>query len=422
MLTYQTSTAEENVGEASWMRKLNNTEHLFWLLDQKRPVHFAMVAEIDRRFPTGAWHSALHALQARHPLLSTRISEDAQMNIGFYRVPEAEIPLRVLERKEASWQVEVERELSLPFNWSRAPLLRATLLQDRFESTLILVAHHSLLDGKGSAYLIEDLLRLLSGERLTQLELLPPFDVLLEKDIASAGLPPEIPPPPVPKTFRPDMAATPDVNALALSRDFTLQLINRARDEQTTVQGAIAAATREAGRRLSREWCDRPLRTSTPIDIRYLADEVGTAAGAYITRAITDDDQPLGASFWDAARRSKAQVASSQERTRVLSELARLNTVMSSKPTSEHVAAYLSGVLGFDILLSNLGNQPIASTYNGLTLNALWGPFAMSGLSDDQMIGICTVGGMLRLAHSSYGAIPGLLEEIRAVLEVAVIE
>lgn len=409
------------VGEETWMRPLSNTEQLFWLIDQKCPVHFAMVAEIDGCFPPDAWHSALRALQARHPLLSTRIGEDAQRNVGFYRAPKAQIPLRVLERKEASWQAEVQRELSLPFDWTSAPLLRATLLQYRAESTLILIAHHSLLDGKGSAYLIEDLLRSLSGERLSPLELTPSFDVLLERDIATAAMPPEAPLPPAPRTFRSGTTGTPSVTAIALSRALTLQLIERARIEQTTVQGAIAAAAHEAGRRLSRAWRQRPLRTLTPIDIRYLAREVGTAAGAYITSAITIDDQPVGASFWNAARQIKSQIAPLQERAAVFSALAGLNALMSSMKTVDDAAGLLSGVFAFDILISNLGDQPIASTYNGLTLNALWGPLITAGFPDTQLIGVCTVGDTLRLTLASYEAIPGLLDQLRAVLAAAVI-
>jgi hypothetical protein len=421
MLTNENVVHLKETSEDVWMRELNSVEHLFWLADQHRSLHFAMVAEIDQCFPPDTWHAALRALQERHPLLSARLGENAQMQIGFIRAKTARIPLRVLERSDTSWQAQAERELCQPFDWKSAPLLRATLLQDSSGSTLILTAHHSLLDGMGSAYLIEDLLRLLSGERLPAVELAPTLDLLLEKDIASAEYPPEPILPAAPKAFRPGATESPEVTALAIPADLVRQLIDRARIEQTSVHGAVSAAVHEAARRLSHDWRGRPLRMLTPIDIRHLSGEVGTAPGAYVTQAVSVDDHPVGSSFWHCARNIKSQIAPTQERGGSLAALAHLNTVIATKPTVQHIAAFLSGVLAFDMVVSNLGNQPIPSAYNGVTLDALWGPVVSGGFADDQIIGVCTVDGVLRLTHTSYGALPGLLDEVLAVLEAAVI-
>ena len=156
------------------VRALGSTEHLFWLLDQNRPTHFAMVAEIDRRFAPSAWHAAFQALQRRHPLLSTCIATDAQHNSAFHSVPGAVVPLRVIEHHATSWQTETAREIATRFDWATAPLVRATLLQRESTSTLILVAHHSVLDGMGAAYLIDELLRTLTGKPAAPLPAHPP--------------------------------------------------------------------------------------------------------------------------------------------------------------------------------------------------------------------------------------------------------
>ncbi|MCP3708722.1 hypothetical protein M3I54_17290 [Paraburkholderia sp. CNPSo 3274] len=58
-------------------------------------------------------------------------------------------PLRVVENARASWEVEAAREMNTPFDWSTAPLVRATLLQGESGSTIILAAHYSVLDGMG---------------------------------------------------------------------------------------------------------------------------------------------------------------------------------------------------------------------------------------------------------------------------------
>jgi NRPS condensation-like uncharacterized protein len=411
----------EQESDKMLVRALGSTEHLFWLLDQNRSTHFAMVAEIDGRFAPDAWHAAFRAVQHRHPLLSTCIGSDAQMNTGFYHVPGAEIPMRVVEQDASSWRAEVTRELGTPFDWSVAPLLRATLLQGKSGSTLILVAHHSVLDGMGGAYLIEDVLSALSGKPRAPLAQVGSLESVLENDIASAATPPAAPHAPTPKAFRPSTTELPDVDALALTDELTRQLIARARFEQTTVHGAIAAAVHEAGRRQSREWCVRPIRTVTAIDLRDLADEVKTANGVYITQTVTVDDHPRGTSFWDAARKIKQDVAPAQTRAEVAAGLKGLSAAMSAKPSVAHAAGFLSAVLAFDVLLSNLGNQPIPSTYSELKLNALWGPIVTSGFADDQMIGVCTVDGILRLTHASYAAMPGLLESVQAILEAAVL-
>ncbi|QDW55051.1 condensation domain-containing protein [Burkholderia sp. KBS0801] len=402
------------------VRALGSTEHLFWLLDQNRPTHFAMVAEIDRRFAPDAWHAAFQALQHRHPLLSTCIAVDAQQHSGFYRVTDATVPLRVLEQDPTAWQAEAAREIATRFVGSAAPLLRATLLQGERSSTLILVAHHSVIDGLGSASLIDELLRILSGERLAPLPLVPSLETVLDTDLSHAAVLPPPSPAPAPKPFRPDAAQAPHVDALALSADITRRLVVRARAEQTTVHGAIAAAVHEAGRRLSSAWTERALRTVTPIDLRGPSDDARVAAGVYITQTITIDDHPRGTDLWTAARKIKQDLAPSQARASVAAELKALDAVMSTRPSVEHAAGFLSAVLAFDVMVSNLGNQPIAAAYEGVSLNALWGPIVTSGFADDQIIGACTIDGVLRLTHTSHGAIRGLLEEVRAILEDAV--
>lgn len=407
------------VPERAHVRALGSTEHLFWLLDQNRPTHFAMAAEIDRRFTPDTWRAAFHALQRRHPLLSTCIATDAQRNSAFYSVPGAVVPLRVIEQRTTSWQAETAREIATRFDWSTAPLLRATLLQRECASTLILVAHHSVLDGMGAAYLIDELLRLLAGESAAPLPLAASLETLLAADLNGAAVLPAPLPAATPKQFRADPAGEPQIDAVALSADATRRLVARARHEHTTVHGAIAAAVHEAGRRLSSEWTGRALRTVTPIDVRALADEAGVANGVYITQTITIDDHPRGVDFWTAARKIKQDLAPSQTRESVAAELKALDTAMSARPSVDHAAGFLSGVLAFDILLSNLGNQPIAATYDGVSLDALWGPFVTSGFADDQVIGACTIDGVLRLAQTSHRAIPGLLGEVRAILEDA---
>lgn len=233
-----------NEDDQTRVRDLGSTEHLFWLLDQNRPTHFAMVAETDQLFSREAWQGAFRAAQRRHPLLSTYIGSDERMNTAFYSQPDTEVPLRLVEQNATSWQAEIAREIATPFDWSRAPLLRATILQGEQGSTLILAAHHSVLDGMGGAYLIEDLLLALTGEPRSSLQLVHALEDVLASDMKSSVDLPPVPLAPMPKPFRAGGTETPQIDALALTAELTQQLIARARIEQTTVHGAMAAAVR----------------------------------------------------------------------------------------------------------------------------------------------------------------------------------
>ncbi len=420
MRNQQADSQSDVKPEPAVVRKLGATEHLFWLFDQNRSVHFALVAEIDRVFAPDAWRAALLAVQQRHPLLSTRIVASADSEPAFHRDPDARIPLRLVDGARASWQVEAARELSTPFDWSTAPLVRATLLQGDLSSTIILAAHHSVLDGMGGAYVMEDLLCALSGSSLMRLPLVQPLETLLRAQMASAAVSGAPAPAPEPKAFRPASGARPEVAALALSAQLTQAVVERSRAEGTTVHGALAAAINEAGRRLSRTWRARPIRTVTPIDVRKTVGGMGKANGVYITQTITVDDRPRGASFWNAAREVKVLIAPAQANDSVVRETKALDAFMATNPSVEDAAGFLSHMVAFDVLLSNLGSEPVASTYEGFALKALWGPILSSGFADDQGVGVCTEGGVLRLAHASYTAMPGLLDEVRAVLSDAV--
>lgn len=276
-------------------------------------------------------------------------------------MPGAIIALRVVDHSGTVWQAEVARELSTRLDPSTAPLLRATLLQGARQSTFILAAHHSVLDAMGSVFLIEDLLRILSGEVLASLPLVRPLEILLDKEVAAASPLPAGRLAPTPKALRPAGEQAPHIDTLALTPKLTGQLLMRARIEQTTVHGAIAAATREARRRLTPQWRKRPVRTNSPINARDVAHEIGRPCGVYITKSITVEAHPRGASFWDGARNIKRDLAPAETREGALAKLKGLRAAMTANPTIQDMTGYLSNVMAFDLLLSNLGKQPIVS-------------------------------------------------------------
>ena len=164
------------------VRPLGALEHLFWLYDQNRSVHFAVTALISGRTSPRDWRRALDRLQERHPLMSVSIQGEPSSVPVFQRGDLAPIPLRIVEDEpERRWEAEVGEELATPFKPSEAPLIRAVLIQGaRDDAAFILVAHHSIADGLSLAYALRDALDAIAGRSLPPLPWLPAQDDLIK--------------------------------------------------------------------------------------------------------------------------------------------------------------------------------------------------------------------------------------------------
>src|SRR5258708_9461835 len=115
--------------EQDVLRSLGWLEHLFWLLDQRHFVHFAVTVLISGETSPCDWRRALDRLQKRHPILSVCIDGEPDSAPLFRQAGAAPIPLRILEEEpELRWEAEVEKELARPFNPGRAPLFRPVLI------------------------------------------------------------------------------------------------------------------------------------------------------------------------------------------------------------------------------------------------------------------------------------------------------
>ena len=66
-----------NISTGAKIRNLGALERLFWLLDQNRPAHFAMAAQIEGHVPTEQLREATRALVTRSPLILSAISRSA---------------------------------------------------------------------------------------------------------------------------------------------------------------------------------------------------------------------------------------------------------------------------------------------------------------------------------------------------------
>jgi hypothetical protein len=176
------------------------------------------------------------------------------------------IPLRVVETVEMRWERELERELRTQFDPRQAPLMRAVLLYQEAKAVFILVAHHSIADGFSSAFAIRDVLEALSGQPLDRLPLMPSREEIfgLPRGRSTEGRPVSQSSVAVAASLATDKreASVPHIQRMSLVPFLTSVLQNSAKEEGTTVQGALCAALVLAGRQIDRDWHDKPLRVN----------------------------------------------------------------------------------------------------------------------------------------------------------------
>ena len=249
------------------------------------------------------------------PILSVCIDGEPDSVPLFRQADATPIPLRIVEdQPELRWEAEVGKELATPFNPSRAPLIRALLIQGDRDAAFMLVAHHSIADGLSLAYAIRDTLDALAGRSLPPLPWLPSQDHMMnvsnipvgsqEQDQAGAAMP---------AVYRPHDNARPTVKGLRLSPGLTSSIRNRARQKGTTVHGALCAALVLASRKVFAAWREIPLRILSPINARPLLG-AGESCGVFLGAATSVfDGQTID--FWDIARDARIGVAVNQTRT-----------------------------------------------------------------------------------------------------------
>lgn len=286
-------------------RTLGAFEKTFWLLDQIDSKDFVLAAEIEGKESVEAWQQAINKVQQRHPNLSVKIVIDPYSRPVLQHVDAMPIPLRVLNvADDYRWEQEVEKELSIRFNTAEGPLLRAVLIQKPKTTVLILAGHHAIADGTSINYLFRDILLAVTGQELQTMEPQRSNDehLGLPEDLAIAGSDKTA-------SLKNDFkAVAPKVSSMRLSKETTLKIIEKAREEKTTVHGAICAAVLITSRKMRSEWSDRKIEMISPICARR-ALQLDDNYGLNITTHAVYFEGEQHLSFWDVARMAKAGLA-----------------------------------------------------------------------------------------------------------------
>jgi hypothetical protein len=406
------------------IRSLGSLEHLFWLLDQNRFVHFTVTALISGETSPRDWRRALDRLQRRHPILSVSIGGEPGSVPSFRRVDATPIPLRIVEDEpEPRWEAEVGTELATPFDPSQAPLIRAVLIHGARDAAFMLVAHHSIADGLALAYAIRDTLDALAGRSLRPLPWLPSQDDMMQHDAMNLsdnladGQKQDQAEALSPVVYRQHDNARPTVKGLRLSPGLTSSVRVRARQEGTTVHGALCAALVLASREVFAAWRDIPLRILSPINARPLLD-AGESCGVFLGATTSVFDRHT-MDFWDIARQARIGVAANQTSENIAAQLSAFRQVVGNGAEVATVAEFAAKAFACEALLTNLGSLPFDGQFGPVTLTAMFGPAVLTGFEGQQTIGVATVNGALCLLHTSHTPAEGLLEKTQSVLAQA---
>ena len=377
-------------------RKLGANERLTWSYQQIRPMPFVITANIIGAFQLGELQQALVKSQQRHPLLNMQIVLD-KYEIPWFKKDSVQIPVRVVERLNAEqWQREVERELSDPFDWNQAPLVRVVLLQGENISDLIITCDHAIADGKSAVFLLRDILQaigmldqplpaLLPQESYEQMvsQCVENYPISFEPSLSTIYVKPKLP-----------ENSRPRLQAWSLSKSETLSIINRCKKARTSVHSTICAAFLLATAALSTPI--NTLKCLSPVDIRRFIS-IDDDFGYYFVAVTTNHDVTPDTSLWDLAYSVKVQLNQKTAPKEVFAHLPGLEAFMSASPRHEDVVAMMEAVNDNDILVSNLGQLTIPQHYGELQLTAVYGPALTGHIKQDLVVGVATLGDLMSL-------------------------
>lgn len=399
-------------------RKLDGLEKAFWLLNQNRSTHFSVVAQFEGGPHVEAWEDAARHMADHLPYASARIVSDQDgPRFEFGRSPW--IPLTVVVADPMRWPEFVEDELARPIDAEKHPLIRMTLIQNASSSALVATFHHSVADGPSSIHLVRDLLARAGGQAIE----VDHDTRSLEQKLDDLGRD-EISFPPArdaqriaPPGFRSLIASRPTVTPGTLAAPDLEALRDACRKHRTTIHGALCAAATRAFAVLAPSHPVLPPRVFSPVDVRRRLLGGTENLGAYIN-AITVDLPSFSDDFWQDARHFSDKVGLFNNADVLAFGIRSVREALSGDPTVAETAAVWAHVYGAELLVSNLGVLSMPSSYGDIVLKAIWGPAVSTGIEHEQTLGVSTFGGELRVLHTSFEPIEGLVQKTLAILSL----
>jgi len=404
--------------ELALIRPLGHCERFFHLYSLAFPVHFCLVAQIEGTLDSARLGAALEQVRRRHSALRVCIVDVVETGPAFYRIDNL-IELHAAPAETAAdWRGVVERQLNLPFDVVRGPLMRATALWASDGASIVLTFHHAIADALSGMRILHDVMRAIAGDRLEVLPPLPPVEEMIAGFASSPIVVGE-------GASRNDVwkayarvaqGSEKFAANLAIAewdQEETGRLIRSCKANGTTVHGAICAA---AARHLPASDANT-IRMHCPVDLGGIMRFETTGCGVFIGAGIVEIATTRKRAFWDDARDIVDRLQKVRSPAATAGMLQWIAAKMPPTAGKDKVEAFFASLPQSSAVISNLGVLPLAVDYGWLRLKAVWGPAMLTNLpADRQTIGIATFAGQLRMVHQSYEPISGLLEAIRGTL------
>ena len=399
------------------IRSLASMEEIFWLYEQCGSFCPVLLAEVEGAITIEGWRRALNTIQDRYPHLRFSIRKDRGSRPYFVSWAEP-LELRAIPMTDVlSLTEEMQKEQQNPFGAGNGALTRATLLYGHDSFAVLLAAHHSVADGKSNFMVLQDLLAAIAGEDLgPTLALGPTGDEVLDLQIG-----------PYSNTLEDNISLNVAsdlisqsksirIKRLQLAREETSYLLRRAKEEKTTVHGALIAALVLAGRRYSKAWCDASVRCLTTIDLRSIVKNLPEAPGVLLTACQTVIESTSNQTFWGLARMIQEDVSGSKTLEFARSGQESYSQLIQDEHAPEQFQAMTRhNNVSFDLAVSNYGNYKQRTDFGRLKLKSIFssGPAAPEMT---QKVSSITVNGILGMTLVSKRPFPTLLEDARDII------
>jgi len=395
--------------EKIMQRLLGAQEILFYAMNEASSKHFLMVAEVEGYTTKTDWESGVFMLQKAHPILNKSIIVSGD-NLIFSDLGDIKMPFNIGDLTPAfDLNQTIEQELEDGFQSDKGPLARIKLFYSTEKCVVIIAAHHSISDAMSSVHLLDDLLGVLSGKTIPAYQSQPSVDEYLE--FSNEGLAAKInnqikPGQPLPHEFAKHHLPA-NVDVLHFSEELTAKLGVSAKQQNTTVHGALQAAAALALKELTFESA-RPAYIMSPFSVRKEMN-IGTDFGLFIDTKIVAVATASEIGFWNIARAATAELSDVHSPEFLKSSAEQLRGLIGY---SDDLIQFIKDNFNFDIMLSNLGRLSFQHATSALKVNYIAGPFIISGFNNTQAIGAATYNGKLVLTNSSHYLVNGLLKAI----------
>ena len=406
------------------IRPLAGTEYMFHQFAMANPLNFVLGAEFPVQLTAEELTAALSAVQKRHPLLSAHIENRPDSGYAFYR-SETAAPIEptVLRQRTDTWTQVASAELSRPFETSKAPLMRAVLIQDTASSMLLLSFDHVIADGMAAVYLLRDLLAALNGHELEPLPVPPPQEELIERaspqpsEIDLGALPVGDPRMAAPGGEARDVQGIPlpPVQALELDAELTSRIVERCKAEGTTVHALfVTVASRVTSTLDGKDF----VRVMTPVNHRDLVG-AGEGVGVYNFPVRTGSAPHDGTPLWDQARAVRGKLSSLGSLSGIAATMAALRQAVPADTDPEALLKFVASGPGMELNITNLGvvdlgpSEPIRPT-------RIVGPLIVSFVEGYEVISVATFAGRMRICGVSHAITEKFFTELRQGLVDAV--